>query len=84
MGRKKRPFYRIVVADSRTRSRSGYFIDKIGFYDPLTVPASVKIDEAKALTWLNNGAIPTDTARTLLSKQGIMQKFHTAKLEKKD
>ena len=75
MGRKKRPFYRIVVADSRTR-RDGAFVDILGYYNPLTVPADVKIDEEKALKWLGVGALPTDTTRSLFSKAGIMRK-HT-------
>jgi small subunit ribosomal protein S16 len=78
MGRKKRPFYRIVVADSKSR-RDGYFIDVLGYYNPLTVPAEVKIDEEKALKWLNVGALPTDTTRNLFTKQGIMKKFVESK-----
>lgn len=75
MGRKKRPFYRIVVADSRER-RDGNFIEILGYYNPVTEPAEVKIDEEKALKWLKTGAIPTDTAKNLLSKEGIIKKFH--------
>lgn len=75
MGRKKRPFYRIVVADSRER-RDGNFIEILGYYNPITEPAEVKIDEEKALKWLKTGAIPTDTAKNLLSKEGIIKKFH--------
>ena len=74
MGAKQRPFYRIIVADSRS-PRDGRFIATVGTYNPITVPAEVKIDEEKALYWLSNGAIPTDTVRSLLSKQGIMKKF---------
>ncbi len=78
MGAKKAPFYRIVVADSRS-PRDGRFIEKIGTYNPLTTPAEVKIDEESALKWLNNGAIPTDTVKNLFSKAGIMEKFHNSK-----
>ena len=78
MGAKKAPFYRIVVADSRS-PRDGKFIEKIVTYNPLTNPAEINIDEELAMKWLNNGAIPTDTVRALLSKNGIMKKFHEAK-----
>jgi len=73
MGRRNRPFYRVVVADSRS-PRDGKFIEVIGHYDPLTDPAAVTIDEEKALKWLRCGAEPTDTVRSLLSKLGIMDK----------
>lgn len=78
MGAKKAPFYRIVVADSRS-PRDGRFIEKIGTYNPLTKPAEVTIDEESAIKWLNNGAIPTDTVKNLFSKVGIMEKFHNSK-----
>jgi len=81
MGTKKKPFYRIVAADSRS-PRDGRFIEEIGSYNPLEVPAVVKIDETRALTWLNNGAIPTDTVRDLFSKEGIMKKFHETRMKK--
>ena len=71
MGRRNRPFYRVVVADSRS-PRDGKFIDIIGHYDPLTEPATISIDEEKALKWLKDGAQPTDTVRSLLSKLGII------------
>ncbi|WP_022852052.1 30S ribosomal protein S16 [Limisalsivibrio acetivorans] len=77
LGRKKRPFYRIVVADSRER-RDGNFIEILGYYNPITDPAEVKVDEERALKWLKEGAIPTDTARNILSKQGIIKKLHEA------
>ncbi len=83
MGAKKRPFYRVVAADSRS-PRDGRFIEEIGYYNPLETPAVVKIDEDKALNWLNNGAIPTDTVRDLLSREGIMKKFHESKMTKKE
>ena len=78
MGAKKAPFYRIVVADSRS-PRDGKFIENVGTYNPLTKEAEIKIDEEKALKWLNQGAIPTDTVRSLFSKVGIMTKFHNLK-----
>lgn len=81
MGAKKSPFYRIVVADSRS-PRDGRFIEEIGTYNPLVDPSQVKIDEELALKWLKNGAKPSDTVRSLFSKQGIMEKFHNAKLGK--
>ena len=74
MGAKKHPFYRVVVADARF-PRDGRFIEEIGYYDPNTDPATVKIDEEKALKWLSQGAKPTDTTRSLLKKMGIMSKF---------
>ncbi|AXI39868.1 MAG: 30S ribosomal protein S16 [Bacillaceae bacterium] len=81
MGAKKSPFYRIVVADSRS-PRDGRFIETIGTYNPVKDPAEVKIDEELALKWLQNGAKPSDTVRNLFSKQGIMEKFHNAKYSK--
>ncbi len=81
MGAKKSPFYRIVVADSRS-PRDGRQIETIGTYNPLTDPATLQIDEELALKWLRNGAKPTDTVRNLLSKQGILEKFHNEKYGK--
>ena len=78
MGAKKAPFYRVVVADSRS-PRDGRFIGTVGTYNPLTTPAEIKIDEESALKWLQNGAIPTDTVKNLFSKAGIMEKFHNLK-----
>jgi small subunit ribosomal protein S16 len=75
MGRKKKPFYRVIVADSRT-PRQGVSVDDLGYYDPMTEPVQIQINEEKALTWLKEGAIPTETARSLLSKAGILQKLH--------
>ena len=72
MGKKKNPFYRIVVADERSR-RDGAPIDEIGYYDPMTNPANVKIDAEKASKWLSNGAQPTDTVRSLLKKADIIK-----------
>ena len=78
MGAKKSPFYRVVVADSRT-SRDGKIIENIGTYNPLVNPAEVKIDEQLALDWLSKGAIPTDTVKNLLSQVGIIKKFRNSK-----
>ena len=72
MGKKKNPFYRIVVADQRSR-RDGAPIEELGYYDPMTNPATVKIDAEKATKWLNNGAQPTDTVRSLLKKSEIIK-----------
>ena len=71
MGAKKAPFYRVVVADSRS-PRDGRFIEEIGYYDPMTEPATVKIDAEKAQKWIKNGAQPSDTVRSLLKKSGII------------
>ena len=78
IGAKKTPFYRIVVADSRS-PRDGRQIETVGTYNPLTKPAELKIDEELALQWLQKGAQPSDTVRNLFSDQGIMEKFHNAK-----
>lgn len=72
MGAKKSPFYRIVVADSRA-PRDGKFIEEIGYYNPITQPAEVKIDAEKAKKWLGTGAQPTDTVKALLKKSGIIE-----------
>ena len=71
MGAKKNPFYRIVVADSRY-PRDGRFIEEIGTYDPLKTPADVKIDADKAKQWIAHGAQPTDTAKDILKKSGVI------------
>ncbi|MBP1930760.1 30S ribosomal protein S16 [Ammoniphilus resinae] len=81
MGAKKSPFYRVVVADSRS-PRDGRFIEEIGYYNPVSNPAEVKIDEEKAAKWMLTGAQPTDTVRNLFSKAGILQKVHEAKNQK--
>ena len=82
MGSKKRPFYRIVVADSRS-PRDGRFIETVGTYNPLTEPEQVTLKEEAIMNWLSNGAQPSDTVRNILSKQGVMKKFHEAKSSKK-
>ena len=71
MGMKKAPFYRVIVADSRS-PRDGRFIEEIGYYNPLTEPADIKIDAEKEKKWLSNGAQPTETAKSLLKKSGIV------------
>ena len=81
MGAKKAPFYRVVVADSRS-PRDGKFIELIGTNNPLVTPAEVNLNEELALDWLAKGAIPTDTVKNILSKAGIMKKFHDSKLGK--
>ena len=73
MGTKKRPFYRLVVADSRS-PRDGRFIEAVGYYDPLPTPATVQIDAAKVKEWIGKGARPSDAARSLLVHQGILPK----------
>jgi len=70
MGAKKAPFYRVVVADSHS-PRDGKFIEEIGYYNPLTEPADIKIDAEKAKKWISNGAQPTETVKVLLKKSGI-------------
>lgn len=81
MGAKRAPFYRVVVADSRS-PRDGRFIEEIGTYNPVTNPVQVKIDEDKALDWLSKGAKPSDTVRNLFSNQGLLEKFHNTKNQK--
>jgi small subunit ribosomal protein S16 len=77
-GSKKKPSYRVVVADARA-PRDGAFLSIIGHYNPLTNPETIVIDEEKALYWLRQGAQPTDTTARLLSKVGILEKFKTTK-----
>ena len=71
MGKKGKPFYRVVAADSRS-PRDGRIIETLGTFNPNSNPATVKIDEELAMKWLRNGAQPSDTVRTLLSKQGLL------------
>ena len=71
MGMKKKPFYRVVVADERA-TRDGRFVDEIGYYNPVSNPVELKIYVEKAQTWLKNGAQPTDTVRALLKKTGAI------------
>ena len=72
MGGHKKPFYRVVVADSRN-ARNGRFIEELGYYDPMVEPPVIKLDEEKAKKWLETGAKPSDTARALLKKSGIIE-----------
>ena len=81
MGKKKQPLYRVVATDSHTK-RDGEYIELIGTYNPLTKPATVKIDEEVALKWLNNCAIPSDTVKNLLRDAGVMKKFADSKNKK--
>jgi small subunit ribosomal protein S16 len=82
MGRRNRPFYRVVVMDSRRR-RDGAYIDSLGFYDPIKDPAIMNINVEKAVEWILKGAQPTDTVRSIFSKFGVMKMVHEAKLEAK-
>ncbi|MCC5890582.1 MAG: 30S ribosomal protein S16 [Alkalibacterium sp.] len=81
MGSKRNPFYRLVVADSRA-PRDGRIIEQVGTYNPVSNPAEVKLNEELVMKWLNDGAKPSDTVRNLLSKEGIMKKFHESKTSK--
>lgn len=72
MGANKKPFYRVVVADSRT-ARNGKFIEELGYYDPLKEPPVIKIDGEKAKKWLGDGAQPTEVVRSLLKKSGVIE-----------
>lgn len=82
-GAKKNPFYRVVVADSRS-PRDGRFIENLGHYDSTKEPAVINIDEDKAIDWLQKGAQPTDTVKSLLSKIGVMKKWDELKRTKKE
>ncbi len=72
MGGHKNPFYRVIVADSRS-ARNGRFIEELGYYDPMVEPPAIKLDEEKAKKWLETGAKPSDTVRALLKKSGIIE-----------
>ena len=72
IGMKKKPFYRVVVADERS-PRDGRFIEEIGVYDPMKQPAEIRINNEKAIQWMKNGAQPTDTVRVLLKKSGAIE-----------
>lgn len=80
MGKTKQPTYRVVAIDSRTK-RDGKYIELIGTYNPLTKPATIKLDEKVALKWLGEGAIPSDTVRNLFRDAGIMKKFADSKVK---
>jgi len=81
-GRKKRPFYHIIIADARA-PRDGRFIEKIGIYNPLTSPATIELDRDKAFDWLMKGAIPTDTVRAILRFKGVLYRKHLQRGVKK-
>lgn len=81
MGSKKAPFYRVVVADSRS-PRDGRFIEEIGFYNPVSQPAAIEIDTEKAIKWLNNGAQPSETVKALFKKAGVWRQINEAKATK--
>ncbi len=81
MGKTKQPMYRVVATDSHTK-RDGEYIELIGTYNPLTQPATIKLNEEVALKWLNNGAIPSDTVKNILRDAGIMKKFALQKKNK--
>ena len=78
MGAKKKPFYRLVVADSRS-PRDGKFIEEIGYLNPISEPVDLKINEESAIKWLKNGAQPTDTVKDLFKKNGIYEKLEESK-----
>ncbi|MBM7867058.1 30S ribosomal protein S16 [Heliobacterium gestii] len=80
LGMKKAPFYRVVVADSRS-PRDGRFIEEIGYYNPTKEPAILQIDEEKAIKWLASGAQPSDTVKALLNKAGILDKWAEKKAQ---
>ena len=81
MGAKRKPYYRIVAADSRVK-RDGKYIELVGTYNPVVDPAEININEEVALKWLKDGAIPTDTVKSLFNKKGINKKFHEMKYSK--
>ncbi len=82
MGSKQKPFYRVVVADSRS-PRDGKVIDEVGYYNPTKEPTEIKINNEVALEWLHKGAQPTDTVKNLFTKVGINEKFHNEKMASK-
>lgn len=82
MGARNKPFYRVVAVDSR-KKRDGEYIESIGYYDPKHTPSEIKLDTEKAIKWLQVGAQPSETVRSLFRKAGILQKWHTIRLEKK-
>jgi len=83
MGAKNRPFYRLVVADSRS-PRDGRFIEEIGYYDPTTEPATVSVKQERVLDWLRKGARPSDTARALLEKSGAWRAWQEERKSRKE
>lgn len=81
MGTHKKPFYRVIVADARS-PRNGRFIEEIGYYNPISEPKQVKIDEEKAVKWLLTGAQPTEVVKKLFASNGITEKFEASKASK--
>lgn len=81
MGSAKKPFYRIVAADSKS-PRDGRAIEEVGTYNPIKQPAEINVNQELALKWLRNGAIPTDTVRSLFSKAGVLKAYHESKMGK--
>ena len=81
LGDKKTPFYRVIVADSRS-PRDGRFIETVGTYNPLVEENQVTLKEDRVLAWLADGAQPSDTVRNILSKEGVLKKFHDSKFSK--
>lgn len=81
MGKKGRPFYRIVAADSRS-PRDGRIIEEVGTYNPIAAENQVSLKKDVVLKWLSNGAQPTDTVRSILSKEGVLKEFHESKMAK--
>ncbi len=75
MGKRGQPFYRIIVIES-SKARDGAYIESLGYYDPMKKPFEVKISDERAMYWLEHGAQPTETVRSLLSKHGIMKRYH--------
>lgn len=82
MGSKRRPFYRIVVADSRRAATSGAIIEKLGHYNPVSEPKEIELDDELAMKWLREGAQPSDTVRKIFSDRGLMERFHNEKFNK--
>ena len=82
MGSKQKPFYRIVAADSRS-PRDGRFIETVGTYDPIKSDNNITLDEEKIIKWLNNGAQPTDTVKSILTNSGVWAKYKNTKKEGK-
>lgn len=83
MGKRNMPFYRIVVVDSR-KKRDGAYIESLGFYNPLRNPAEIKVNVERAVEWILKGAQPSDTARDILSKAGVLKKVHEIKYGKRE
>ncbi len=82
MGKRNRPFYRIVVVDQKKR-RDGAYIESLGYYDPVKDPAEIKVDVERAVEWILKGAQPSKTVRDIFRKFGVMKKVHEIKYEKK-